>query len=113
MPFLTWTRSCNGRSGAKEPPAAAASPTLAVNPMYSRSLLVALALTLSGLDGVAGGATLRIADVDDARVMGQKSGDNWPVKGGGFSQQQFSQLKDINTGNVSRLGLTWSMRYPD
>jgi len=42
------------------------------------------------------GSPAAIANVDDAR-------ENWLVKGGSFWQEQFSQLKNINTGNVSRL----------
>ena len=82
--------------------------------MYFRCFIVALALTASANIGAAtSGSRAPIANVNDARVLADKSGDNWLVKGGSFSQQQFSPLQDINSGNVSRLGLTWTVDLDD
>ncbi len=52
-------------------------------------------------------------NVTDARVAADVGGENWLVKGGGFSQQQFSPLKQINDGNVGRLGLAWIAEIDD
>jgi quinohemoprotein ethanol dehydrogenase len=82
--------------------------------MYLRGSCAALALTLSaGIYAAPAGSPAAVANVNDARVLTDKSGDNWLVKGGSFSQQQFSRLKDINSGNVSRLGLAWSVDLDD
>jgi len=82
--------------------------------MYYRSSLAALALTLSaGINAATSGSPASAANVDDARVLGQKSGENWLVKGGSFWQQQFSQLKDVNDTNVSRLGLAWTVDFDE
>jgi quinohemoprotein ethanol dehydrogenase len=51
--------------------------------------------------------------VTDARVAANTQGDHWPVKGGSFSQQQFSPLKDISDKNVARLGLAWIAEMDD
>src|SRR3546814_8047322 len=37
-----------------------------------------------------------------------RDGREWPATGGGYAEQRFSPLKDITTGNVSRLGLAWA-----
>ena len=81
---------------------------------FFRGSIVVLALTLSaGVHAATTGPQVPVANVNDARVLADKSGDNWLVKGGSFSQQQFSQLQDINSGNVSRLGLTWTVDFDD
>ena len=51
--------------------------------------------------------------VTDARVAAESRGENWLVKGGSFSQQQFSPLKDISDKNVERLGLAWIAELDD
>jgi quinohemoprotein ethanol dehydrogenase len=52
-------------------------------------------------------------NVTQARVAADTSGENWPVKGGSFSQQQFSPLTQINDKNVSKLGLAWIAEMDD
>jgi quinohemoprotein ethanol dehydrogenase len=82
--------------------------------MYFHCSCVAFALTLAaGVDAASTESPAPIANVNDTRLLGEQSGDNWLVKGGSFKQQQFSQLKDINTDNVSRLGLTWTVDFDD
>jgi quinohemoprotein ethanol dehydrogenase len=39
-------------------------------------------------------------------------GDDWPAYGGLYNEQHFSALGQINTGNVSQLGLAWSADLP-
>ncbi len=46
-------------------------------------------------------------NVTDARVAANSNGDDWPVKGGSFAQQQFSPLRQITDKNVAKLGLAW------
>jgi quinohemoprotein ethanol dehydrogenase len=54
-------------------------------------------------------APAKPGDVTEARVLSEaSSGQNWLVKGGGFDQQQFSYLNQINDKNVKDLGLAWS-----
>jgi quinohemoprotein ethanol dehydrogenase len=49
-------------------------------------------------------------DVTDARVIAQaRGGRNWLVLGGDFGSQHFSPLRQINAGNIRRLGLAWSL----
>ncbi len=51
--------------------------------------------------------------VTDERVAANTQGENWPVKGGSFSQQQFSPLKDISDKNIARLGVAWIAEMDD
>jgi len=82
--------------------------------MHFRPSLAVLAVTLAAaINATTPSAPAPIANVNDARILGEKSGDNWLVKGGSYWQQQFSQLKSINTGNVSRLGLTWTVDFDE
>ena len=54
-------------------------------------------------------ATAAPGNVTDARVLAESAtGNNWPVKGGSFKQQQFSPLKQITDKNVGKLGLAWA-----
>lgn len=53
------------------------------------------------------------ANVSDLRIAAETSGDNWLVKGGSFSQQQFSPLKQLNDKNVAHLGLAWIAEMDD
>ena len=38
---------------------------------------------------------------------------NWPNHGGGFDEGNYSRLADINTSNIGKLKLTWSLDLPD
>jgi PQQ-dependent dehydrogenase (methanol/ethanol family) len=66
-----------------------------------------------GLAASAAMAALPAGNVTDARVAAETSGDNWLVKGGGFAQQQFSPLTQINDKNVARLGVAWITEMDD
>jgi quinohemoprotein ethanol dehydrogenase len=46
-------------------------------------------------------------NVTDARVAAETGGENWLVKGGSLSQQQFSPLRQVTSENVGKLGLAW------
>jgi quinohemoprotein ethanol dehydrogenase len=41
------------------------------------------------------------------------AGDDWPTVGGGVDESSYSRLTQINTGNVGKLGLAWSLDLPD
>ncbi|MBW2423132.1 MAG: PQQ-binding-like beta-propeller repeat protein, partial [Deltaproteobacteria bacterium] len=43
----------------------------------------------------------------------EASGRDWAAYGRTFSEQRFSPLAEIDTENVSRLGLVWSLLLPD
>src|SRR4051812_40694587 len=47
--------------------------------------------------------------VDPARFL-QPLGDTWPIFNGDYSGRRYSQLKQINSGNVQSLGLVWEAR---
>jgi quinohemoprotein ethanol dehydrogenase len=38
---------------------------------------------------------------------------NWPAVGGAADEAAYSQLTQLDTGNVARLGLAWSLELPD
>src|SRR2546428_6031711 len=55
----------------------------------------------------------RPRQVDDAALKtGSKTGDEWISYGVNWSEQRYSPLKQIDTSNVSRLGLAWSAEIP-
>ena len=54
----------------------------------------------------------RPANVDDARLLKATSEpQNWMIYGGSWSEQHYSPLKFIDTGNVSRLKPAWSFDF--
>jgi quinohemoprotein ethanol dehydrogenase len=55
-------------------------------------------------------ATIEAGDVTDARVIAAATrGRNWLVLGGDFGSRHFSPLRQIDAGNVDRLGLAWTL----
>jgi quinohemoprotein ethanol dehydrogenase len=56
-------------------------------------------------------ANAAAGDVTDARLASEASGDDWLVKGGSLAQMQYSPLRDVTDGNVSRLGLAWLTEF--
>ena len=50
-------------------------------------------------------------NVTDERLATDTSGASWLVKGGSFSQMQYSPLRDITDKNVARLGLAWLSEF--
>jgi len=52
----------------------------------------------------------KAGNVTDARVIAQApSGRNWLVLGGDFGSEHYSPLRQIDAGNVERLGLAWAL----
>src|SRR6185437_10671396 len=53
-------------------------------------------------------AAIKAGNVTDARVIAEAPrGRNWLVLGGNFGSQHYSPLRQINAGNVRRLGPAW------
>jgi quinohemoprotein ethanol dehydrogenase len=50
--------------------------------------------------------------VDGAAIADETQGANWLSSGRTYSEQHYSPLADINTANVGRLGLAWSLDLP-
>src|SRR5436309_12523380 len=46
--------------------------------------------------------------VDDSALKNAGKGTEWLTYGHSYSEQRYSTLKQIDTTNVSRLGLAWS-----
>jgi len=63
------------------------------------------------LAGLAGGALAGPANVDGKRIekvaKGGEAG-NWLSHGRGYDEKRYSPLKQINDGNVDKLGLAWT-----
>ena len=74
-----------------------------------RSQLRSLATTAALGLAICGDAAMA-ADVDDKRIIGaDKEPANWLSHGRTYSEQRFSPLTKINTANVGKLGLAWSV----
>ncbi len=57
----------------------------------------------------AGQAPAKFGNVSQARVLAESGpGENWLVAGGGFGEQHFTPLKEINDRNIATLGLAWA-----
>jgi quinohemoprotein ethanol dehydrogenase len=49
------------------------------------------------------------ANVDGATIAGyEQDGRQWPSNGGGYSEERFSPLTQINKSNVAKLGFAWA-----
>ncbi len=48
-----------------------------------------------------------------ALASGVGAGENWVTHGGDTDETDYSRLKAIDTGNIDRLGLTWSVDIPN
>jgi quinohemoprotein ethanol dehydrogenase len=51
--------------------------------------------------------------IDNHSLSDESGGDDSPAYGRTFSEQRYSPLKQINEGNVVRLGLAWSIESPE
>ncbi|HEY8003769.1 MAG TPA: PQQ-dependent dehydrogenase, methanol/ethanol family [Phenylobacterium sp.] len=52
-----------------------------------------------------------VANVDGARIAAADTNAEWVSYGKGYSEQRFSPLDKINTGNVGQLGLAWYAQF--
>src|SRR5512139_2320406 len=46
-------------------------------------------------------------------IANEADGKNWLAYGRTYSEQHYSPLNQINTSNINRLGLAWSLDLPD
>ena len=60
-----------------------------------------------GLTVASGAAPGPMAAVDQSRLAANKDPGQWLTIGGGWSEQRFSPLSQINDKTVQRLGLAW------
>jgi quinohemoprotein ethanol dehydrogenase len=68
-----------------------------------------LSVCLSGAASAAPNSTV----IDNAALANETSGVNWAAYGRTFSEQRYSPLRQINAGNIARLGLVWSLDLAD
>src|SRR3989454_8507018 len=71
-----------------------------------RKLLFSILVLIVTTWAVIGGQTRRV-DNKALRNAG-KTGDEWLMVGLDYAERRYSPLKQIDTANVSRLGLAWS-----
>jgi len=76
--------------------------------VHSRIIGALMSLIIWGDAAVA-----RVPVVDDTLLADEHDGANWAAYGRTFSEQHFSPLSGINSGNVARLGLIWSLELSD
>ena len=72
----------------------------------SKWLLIALA-TIVLTTGIV--SALQTRRVDQNALKNAAQGTEWLTYGHSYSEQRYSTLKQIDTTNVSRLGLAWSV----
>jgi quinohemoprotein ethanol dehydrogenase len=48
----------------------------------------------------------------ESRLLDSSDGNDWPAYGRTYGEGHFSPLSEINTENVSRLGLKWALELP-
>lgn len=77
---------------------------------WASALVVLMALMLPALAGCRSGNGDNAAAM--ARLADGSDGSDWAGYGRTDGQQHFSPLGDVDTGNVSRLGLVWSLDLP-
>ncbi|HEY1899427.1 MAG TPA: hypothetical protein VGG49_06530, partial [Steroidobacteraceae bacterium] len=70
-------------------------------------LVIAAAITI-----LSAAQPAAAASHDGKDIGNDQDGRNWLAYGRTYSEQHDSPLKQINAGNVSRLGLTWSLDLP-
>ena len=81
-----------------------------VNKSVELAILMFGASTLSAQPALAQKVPLR---GDSVRIADDADGKNWLAYGRTYSETHASPLKQIDTSNVSRLGLVWSIELPD
>ena len=67
-------------------------------------LLIGLATCLAAQAGTAAAGRV---DAESIAANGKDS-RNWPTYGLDYAETRFSRLKQVNAGNVARLGLVWT-----
>ena len=72
--------------------------------IFKLGLALALALTVAACQKPT-------ANVDGARIAAADTNAEWVSYGKGYSEQRFSPLDKVNTGNVGQLGLAWYAQF--
>jgi len=76
---------------------------------HSTLRLILFVLAFGGATIGRAQSTLPAGDVTEARVVADTAhGNDWPVTGRDFGSQHFSPLRQVNSQNVSNLGLAWA-----
>jgi len=69
-------------------------------------------LALGGMAAcMLAGAAQAASVIDNAALSNEDDGRNWAANGRTFSEQHYSPLAQVNTENVQRLGLAWSLEF--
>ena len=76
-----------------------------------KKLLAAAAIT-AALGLIQAASAAGSAGYDGRDIANEQDGGNWLAYGRTYSEQHYSPLTQINTGNVGRLGLAWSLDLP-
>ncbi|HET9396724.1 MAG TPA: PQQ-binding-like beta-propeller repeat protein, partial [Nitrospiraceae bacterium] len=71
-------------------------------PYEYRSVSVRLAVVV-----LVAGSTAAVADPDLEQRM--QSSSNWAAQAGDYANHRYSELKQVNTGNVGRLQVAWTL----
>ncbi len=71
-----------------------------------------LAGGLFALTLAAGASPATQAAVNNRSLANEQDGRNWASSGRTFSENHYSPLKQVDSGNVGRLGLAWSYDLP-
>jgi PQQ-dependent dehydrogenase (methanol/ethanol family) len=75
--------------------------------IFTLGAVVALAVTAAACQKAETGP----GQVDGARIAAANGNAEWLSYGKGYSEQRFSPLDKINTGNVGQLGLAWYAQF--
>ncbi|NGY04191.1 PQQ-dependent dehydrogenase, methanol/ethanol family [Solimonas terrae] len=75
---------------------------------HARGILFGIAASLA-LASTAQAAS----QIDNAALSNDADGSNWAANGRTFDEQHFSPLTQINTQNIGKLGLAWSLDFDD
>ena len=83
--------------------------------LSSNNIALALLMSVSSLAGIASAAENDRGNVTDARVIAAPEVEpgSWLTYGQTYKEQRFSQLTQINTDTVDRLGLAWTKQIGD
>ncbi|RLQ22280.1 PQQ-dependent dehydrogenase, methanol/ethanol family [Seongchinamella sediminis] len=70
------------------------------------------ALLITGLLACFAPVAPAAQDSTPQALASQKATGNWPGHGRNSGEERFSPLDSVNEGNVDKLGLAWSFKYP-
>ena len=88
-------------------------PATAVLVCLARLARIVAGALLAIMATMAATASAAPVVIDNAALGDESGGDHWAAYGRSFGEQHYSPLKQINAGNVDRLGLAWSLDLSD